>query len=699
VDADERDNPPPRDSGFDPSAFEVTEADLARAPGMPWQRSLDDALALVQATGKPLLVCVNMDGEAASESLAARRYRDPEFIALVSGFIPVLASPDRRNVRDHDDRGRRVPDPKFGRLVNAEHIDIEPVVYERYFRENRVAPRHVGVSPEGEILFDLFLLNDLSVIDRTLKKHGHFDTALPDPATLDPDELLASPDATARERLEAAFLRGDAELRARLAAASFDADRRTQHPELLRLALRDDHPEVREAALAALVRHPTAAPLGLYDEALVAAAGVEDTAAAEAALGRALSAVAAVSEGDDALRARRLGRLLTAAATPSASLDPELWRWALTGAVPMEPVPTAPLTHKDWYLAMGRLEERLETSDDPTLVVLWAWTVLRAAEDFIVSGSNVAGMVVTDAHYAAQRATKVAPDSPEAWAALAVASHLQSLPEEAITAAGRALPGLVLQARSAMAAQVVEVLAQSRLAALYPALGTEDGWPAAWLADVVAAYDVLAMHPRTTEAQFVAGLDALITLELHGPTRRLLDAAVRRYPGSATAHSYLRWQRLRDEGADGLQRAYDELAGTSRDPTLLWFAGFAFLAAAERHVEETRGHDALPAYARAIEFFETALALQPDFGNALHYVAMAHAGRARIQIADGDLDLAVTSIQDAAAASPTSFSEPDGEGVTPIATARELRRALRDAGAPEQADELTTALAEAGIEL
>src|SRR5262245_46570351 len=133
-------------------------------PLMPWPRTLADALALVRSTGKPLLVCVNMDEENASETLAWGRYRDPTFAALAAGFIPVLASPDRREPLERDDRGRRLPDRRFGRLLNSEHIDIEPELYARYFRENRVAPRHVGVSPEGEILFDLYLLQDLSLI-------------------------------------------------------------------------------------------------------------------------------------------------------------------------------------------------------------------------------------------------------------------------------------------------------------------------------------------------------------------------------------------------------------------------------------------------------------------------------------------------------------------------------------------------------
>ena len=63
---------------------------------MPWQRNLEDALAVVERTGKPLLICVNMDDEPASESLAWRRYRDPAFVELANGFVPLHGAAARR---------------------------------------------------------------------------------------------------------------------------------------------------------------------------------------------------------------------------------------------------------------------------------------------------------------------------------------------------------------------------------------------------------------------------------------------------------------------------------------------------------------------------------------------------------------------------------------------------------------------------
>jgi len=47
-----------------------------------WQRTWDDAVAVSKESGKPILICVNMDGEVASEHYAGIRYRDPSITAL-----------------------------------------------------------------------------------------------------------------------------------------------------------------------------------------------------------------------------------------------------------------------------------------------------------------------------------------------------------------------------------------------------------------------------------------------------------------------------------------------------------------------------------------------------------------------------------------------------------------------------------------
>ena len=80
---------------------------------------------------------------------------------------------------DHDDRGRRLVEPKFGRVTNYEHMVIEKSLFERYFRGERYAPRHIGVDKNGKILFDIYHQqisegNLLPNIDRCWEEIGYF---------------------------------------------------------------------------------------------------------------------------------------------------------------------------------------------------------------------------------------------------------------------------------------------------------------------------------------------------------------------------------------------------------------------------------------------------------------------------------------------------------------------------------------------
>src|SRR5258706_5830130 len=89
-----------------------------------WQRSLEDALALCNSTGAPLLVAMNMDGESASERITKENYRDPEFVELTRPFVCVIGSVFRHNLRDYDEQGRRIPSPRLRAVTCVEHIAL-----------------------------------------------------------------------------------------------------------------------------------------------------------------------------------------------------------------------------------------------------------------------------------------------------------------------------------------------------------------------------------------------------------------------------------------------------------------------------------------------------------------------------------------------------------------------------------------------
>ena len=107
---------------------------------------------LIRQSNKPILICINMDGEIASEHYAGVRYRQPEIAKLYEPYVCVIASTYRHNPRDYDDQGRRILCPRFGSVTCGEHIAIEPVLYEKFFDGTRVAPRHIMVELDGSDL-------------------------------------------------------------------------------------------------------------------------------------------------------------------------------------------------------------------------------------------------------------------------------------------------------------------------------------------------------------------------------------------------------------------------------------------------------------------------------------------------------------------------------------------------------------------
>jgi hypothetical protein len=206
--------------------FAAALAFAPQAPSFPdarqilWQRNLDDALELSRASGRPLLVAVNADGESASELIVRERYRDPRWVANTRSFVCVVASYFRHTPRDHDDFGARVVCPRFGEVTCGEHMALEPATHERFMKgvtielfgetTDRISPRHVLALPSGEVEFDRYLLFDLSELDRELEAAAKRWPARPEAAlpkfTADIDaEIFLDRRARARDALERAL--------------------------------------------------------------------------------------------------------------------------------------------------------------------------------------------------------------------------------------------------------------------------------------------------------------------------------------------------------------------------------------------------------------------------------------------------------------------------------------------------------------
>lgn len=657
----------------------LARAIASRPVTVPFQRTVDDALALAKASGKPLLICVNMDGETASDSLASGSYRDPAFGKLAAGFVPVIASPDR-HAPDRDGRGRRVLCPRFGRVTCSEHIATEPAVFDRWFAGTRVAPRHLAVSSDGEVLFDLYLLNDLTRIDRALEKHG---VAGELPAVGGgPDAWLTSPDRDARLALEQAFLQAAEPVRARLVEQALDPARTVGHPELLFLGLRDRAPSVARAAARQVLAYVTLADTDLLLEA-ARVLWPEREAVTTAAAG--LDAL-----GADDVRAKRLATMLPAALEEPAGLAPATWEAALAEA---ELRPWAGADTELLYDEVGRLGDAVVAEPERAdLRRDLALTLLDLADGYAAQGQEDVSYLWQEAQDAARQATERDPDDGLAWALLARADWLLGGTEVAADAAAAALPRLLDDAGSVRVVDTLDILVSARAEQVRLALAQDLPVVAAQVSEVVAASRLLLLHPLAADWQLAVALDVLGGWELDGLHAELALDGVARWPASPDLHDHLRWHLLRDGDAADVVPVYASLAALEpvrgRDSGT-WFAAYAALAAGDLLRSERRHDDALAAYEAALAGFDAAVEGDRPF------LGLALTGIGRVHLDAGDAAGAAAWLRRAIAEAPEALDVPASDGETPAATVRAVSRALRGAGQRDQAVALTEALSAA----
>jgi hypothetical protein len=171
---------------------------------IPWQRSFQDAVQLSKATDRPILVAVNMDGEIASEHYAGVRYRDAQSARFFEPYVCVIASVYRHTPRDYDEQGQRVLCPRFGSVTCGEHIAAETVLYEMFFEDRRIAPRHIALDLEGKEMYDVYFAWDTDTIFTALRK-GAEDLPPPRPFLLDDapvEQRTQSPDIHQRKMIQ-----------------------------------------------------------------------------------------------------------------------------------------------------------------------------------------------------------------------------------------------------------------------------------------------------------------------------------------------------------------------------------------------------------------------------------------------------------------------------------------------------------------
>ncbi len=644
------------------------------APRVEWQRSLADALAVQKATGLPLLIAVNMDGEVFNERFANDVYRDPQFVALTRGYVCVVASldrsPDRHSERDYDAFGNRVECSRFPGCTCSEHINIEPALFERWLKPTRNAPRHVGVGADGKVLFDRFLDQSMQTAIDAIRRHRGQPQDGEPPASV--EALLARHDAAARRALEPRDRCGDAAGRRSVLAAAAAA--KNQPFDLLRMALREDDDVLFTLAAKALANVATKDATIDVEDAL---ARCSDPAVTKLLLER----HAAIGADDQATA--RISRHLAVAGTELPAGVPWSGPWRATAfdagdraAVEAE---------------LDRCEARLRTSADDEETRLALAIAQQALGDILVRDGGRNAQFWFDDAVANARKIRGAPLQAEVQAIIAYGSHMLGDGTAAARAIGQAMGETARQPDPWLAARALEM---KLLATCNPILadtqnaGTRD--LSAAIGTVNGALNLLTARGGGREGPQLAAIALLELAGCRAAARARLAAAATSFPASPAVHDHWRARLMMDLGAAAMHRTYARYADAAVDqPTAQWFAGLAALVAAEQHMRDQRPAEATAAYGDSLDRFGKSAEANADFADsAHHYMVLALAGRAELLAAAGKAEAAVDDLLRAAKVREASLDESDGLQRKPRAIAGGVAQALRKEGKPELADRL-----------
>lgn len=665
-----------------------TAADWQRPVPIRWQRTWDDAVRLSQATRRPILVCVNMDGEIASEHYAGIRYRDPEIAALYEPYVCVIASVYRHTPRDHDEQGRRIPCPRFGCVTCGEHIALEPIVYDKFLDGKRIAPRHIMVELDGSETYDVFYTWDtqsvFDTIERGIRDRSEqvVEVVRGDRSLL---ERLQSPDSRDREQVEQAFAGADAERRRALLDAALAEGERAP-VELLRLAAYGLDADLARQARAGMQQATDPGTVDLIADTLRAPLAPDERQQLVAALGR---------FGATSTRARTLATAHRGLAGDGA-IDTGKWGAALApgtyspAAIDRDVVGSAQVRDQALAARPEDPQARLDVAEASLLQALT--TTAAGARGGARQAERVRQLLLADAGRHTEEAIAQGAAGWRPAALRAVIAAQQGRREQACELAVQAAPDLPPDAPGRLAMEVLALFAEARQQAIVDAVRGRQDWPPQWTADVHAAYAVLARHPLGTDQHAANHYDFL---QFFGAAEAdaVLDRALERFPVSPLLHQRLRTRLLERGGADGLEADYDRrLAADEAPRTLPWFAGYASLVAAETHRRAGEHEAAVAAYWRAKAHFDRYRAATGGDDGA-HYEAMAFAGIARLQLEAGALPQCLGSLEQAFALAPLAAAAVDGLGVTAVQTADMLRARATAAGSLDVVTALDAALA------
>jgi len=654
-----------------------TAEDWQRPCLITWQRTWEDAVAVSRETGKPLLVCVNMDGEIASEHYAGIRYRQPEIAALYEPYVNVIASVYKHTPSDHDESGRRILCPRFGSVTCGEHIAIEPGLHDRYFENQRVAPRHIGVELDSEEMYDVFYAFDTDSVFAAIRDGIKNRSEQPEPeprGDLTLLERVASRDESDRTAVEQAYQNGDHAMRKALLEAAIETGDGVP-VELLRLAMFGYDAELGLLARVALQRSASPAAIDLIAEALLAPLSAAERSALIESLQRL---------GETSSRARRLAVVHQGLAVSSTTVNSDVWATRLELAAAEYASNMRP---DDSFEAHLELQNDVLESGNAAAHLDLAEAFLAQAYEQPDHEKQIRRLLLHDARNTATKALELGATGWRVDAVLAIASYYLDDVEQAWPWADAAVAaGVPEDAADWNSMAVLAIFAQGRQESIRKALREKTDWPGQWLADVHAACSVLARHPHGTDTQIEAHYDFLDSLGADGQAEQILRAGLDRFPDSPALHQRLRRRILSRKGIAQLEEEYeDRLSRGEGGQSLSWYAGFASAVVAEFHRRAGRDTEALAAYERAIVHYERDIEHHETARLAADTeIALALAGCARVALQQGDLEQSLSLVLSSFARQPDAAANLDGLNLSPVDTAKMLRALL----AAEQQDDL-----------
>lgn len=670
-----------------------TEEDWKKPCLLRFQRTWDDALAVQKETGKPIMVCINMDGEIASEHYAGVRYRQPEIAEIYEPYVKVIASVYRHTEKDHDEEGNRILCPRFGSVTCGEHIAIEPIIFEKFCDGQRVAPRHIVVDLEGNEREDKYYINDTaSVFDMIQTAHRSLPPAKPDIVRGDRPllERVASRHIDDREAVEKAYREGDADLRRQLLQKALESGKSAQLA-LLRLAVFGLDSDLSTKAREALTQVDTPMATTLVSDALRVPMSKEERDTLIATLKRL---------GDGSRLARWLAVMHQGLSGETAPVKVTEWKKVGAGeyASPMIEIEGATLTeHAERKAAVLEAnpddpEPRLELAEAQLALALEARRTYAGNQRL---ARRFERALLSEARKQASDAAALGAKGYRIDMVQALSSYYAGDRDTAYPLAEAAVKAMPQGDTGWNSMALLTIFAESRWIKIKAAVKAKEDFPPSWLTDIHAAYSVLLKHPHGTESQVVWHYETLRWLGAEYRAEQVLMEGLQRFKQSTRLHERLLDWVLRNRGPRGVEAAYTKLLEGYEDETpMLGFLGNAQLKVAEAYRRTARFSKALSAYENAIDAYEKFLEAYPDTGDEMEAtIALALAGKARVAYVVRKDDVALAAMLESFKRSPGSAGTRDGMGITPGETAQMLLYRLKNQKKADEVARLEGALA------